>query len=61
MPTHKVADVLANEALSESIYRIRVEQTEIAASVVPGQFVMIRPHGGTDLCWVGRWHFTTLG
>jgi dihydroorotate dehydrogenase electron transfer subunit len=48
MPTHKVADVLANEALSESIYRIRVEQTEIAASVVPGQFVMIRPHGGTD-------------
>jgi dihydroorotate dehydrogenase electron transfer subunit len=48
MPTHSAADVVKNEALSDSIFRIRVEQREIASNVVPGQFVMIRPHGGTD-------------
>jgi dihydroorotate dehydrogenase electron transfer subunit len=48
MPTHTTAYVASNTRWSESIYRIRVVEPAIARAILPGQFVMIRPHGRLD-------------
>jgi dihydroorotate dehydrogenase electron transfer subunit len=48
MPIHSTALVIANEALSDSIFRIRLAEESMAREVVPGQFAMLRPHGRTD-------------
>jgi dihydroorotate dehydrogenase electron transfer subunit len=45
MRFHRRVRVHANECLSGSIYKIRVEFPELATSLRPGQFVMIRPSG----------------
>jgi dihydroorotate dehydrogenase electron transfer subunit len=39
------APIVRNEAIAESTYLIRIEAPQIAASTVPGQFVMIRLTG----------------
>jgi dihydroorotate dehydrogenase electron transfer subunit len=36
------APIVRNEAIAESTYSIRIEAPQIAANLVPGQFVMIR-------------------
>ncbi len=45
--------IVVNELIAESTYRLRVRAPQIASSVVPGQFVMIRMHG-VDSPLIGR-------
>lgn len=45
MPFHRQVRVHANECLTGGIHKIRVEFPELAMSLRPGQFVMIRPSG----------------
>lgn len=42
------AAVLENVALAERTYRIRVESPQIAAAILPGQFLMLRLPGTSD-------------
>lgn len=42
------ARVVHNERVAEDTYLLRLEQPEIARSILPGQFVMVRPLHGTD-------------
>jgi dihydroorotate dehydrogenase electron transfer subunit len=42
------AEILANEQIAESTYRLRCNAPEIAAAIVPGQFVMLRITGLND-------------
>lgn len=42
------APVLANQKLARDTYLIRLEAPAIAATIRPGQFVMLRPPAGTD-------------
>lgn len=47
------AAIVENECIGENTYRLRVVAPEIAATVVPGQFVMIRL-SGTNAPLIGR-------
>ncbi len=47
------AAIVQNECIGENTFRLRVVAPEIAASVVPGQFVMIRLRG-TNAPLIGR-------
>ncbi|QDU87606.1 Dihydroorotate dehydrogenase B (NAD(+)), electron transfer subunit [Pirellulimonas nuda] len=42
------AEILENEPVAQDTFRLRVEAAEIAARIVPGQFVMIRLAGVND-------------
>lgn len=42
------AIVVANDRLSDDIFRLRIETPAIARAILPGQFVMVRPHGRVD-------------
>lgn len=48
MILQRTASVLENVQLAERTYRIRLEQPEIARSIRPGQFLMLRIPGTTD-------------
>src|SRR3954447_26790130 len=39
----RLARIRENVAIARDTYRIRLEAPEIARSIIPGQFVMIRP------------------
>jgi dihydroorotate dehydrogenase electron transfer subunit len=45
---HKAAPVLENVRLARDTYRIRLECPELAAAILPGQFVMLRLPGTSD-------------
>jgi dihydroorotate dehydrogenase electron transfer subunit len=45
---HRICDVLENVRLARDTYRVRLAAPEIAASIVPGQFVMLRICGTSD-------------
>jgi dihydroorotate dehydrogenase electron transfer subunit len=45
---HRNVPVIENVPLARATYRIRLEAAEIAASIRPGQFVMLRMPGSTD-------------
>jgi dihydroorotate dehydrogenase electron transfer subunit len=45
---HRSVPVIENIPLARATYRIRLEAAEIAGSIRPGQFVMIRMPGSTD-------------
>ncbi len=45
--------IIQNELIAENTYRLRIAAEPIAASLVPGQFVMIRL-AGTDAPLIGR-------
>lgn len=42
------ATVLSQRQLAERTYCLRIGCPDLAARIVPGQFFMVRPHGGTD-------------
>jgi dihydroorotate dehydrogenase electron transfer subunit len=48
MPIDVAARVIANRPLSSDYNVLALAAPEIAAAAAPGQFVMIRPGGGTD-------------
>jgi len=45
---HRTARVLEHVQLAERTHRVRVECTDVAAAIRPGQFVMLRLPGTTD-------------
>ena len=45
---HNAAPVLENVRLARDTYRIRIECPELAAAILPGQFVMLRLPGTSD-------------
>ncbi len=45
---HRHASVIENVPLARATYRIRLDIPEIATSIRPGQFVMLRIPDGTD-------------
>lgn len=45
---HDLARVLSNDPLARDTYRLRLHLPTIAASILPGQFVMLRVPGQTD-------------
>ncbi len=44
----QIAIVVEQVPLAQDTYRLRLHCPEIAANILPGQFFMIRPAGGTD-------------
>lgn len=48
MILHRPATTLENVPIAERTFRIRLEQPEIARSIRPGQFLMLRIPGTTD-------------
>lgn len=42
------ATVVSRRELAEHTYAVRIQCPELAATILPGQFFMIRPAGGTD-------------
>jgi len=44
----RTVTVLENVAIARDTFRLRLEDPEMARSIVPGQFVMVRPGPGTD-------------
>jgi dihydroorotate dehydrogenase electron transfer subunit len=42
------APVIANRRLARNTYLVRLQAAEVAQRIRPGQFVMVRPVGGTD-------------
>jgi len=47
-PLHQPGTVVENVRLARDTYRIRIEAPEIAAAIVPGQFVMVRVPDRSD-------------
>ncbi len=48
VPHQATVDVLLNERLARDTFRIRLQCTDIARSIRPGQFVMVRLANGSD-------------
>ncbi len=46
--TQAIARIISNQQLTATIFRIEIESPEIAATVRPGQFLMVRPQAGND-------------
>ena len=44
----RTVTVIENVAIARDTYRLRLDDPEMARSIVPGQFLMIRAGGGTD-------------
>src|SRR3954447_114434 len=44
----RTVTVLENVAIARDTYRIRLDDPQLAVSIRPGQFLMIRPASGTD-------------
>ena len=47
-PSQSLARVVEHARIARETYRLRLEAPELARSILPGQFVMIRPATGTD-------------
>jgi dihydroorotate dehydrogenase electron transfer subunit len=48
LATRDMATVVENVLVARDTYRIRLESTDIARAIRPGQFVMVRPNHATD-------------
>ena len=46
--TQQTVTVAANRAIARDTFRLRLDDPAMARSIRPGQFVMVRPAGGTD-------------
>lgn len=45
-PVHRRVPIVENVPIARDTYRLRLADARIAASIRPGQFVMIRPGAG---------------
>ncbi len=54
-PSHRLATVVENAAVARDTYRLRLEDPLLARTILPGQFLMIRPGAeGADDPLLGR-------